>query len=87
MAIHSVFLPMPPQQARDHLSSLGRLADGYHLEFIPADGGCVVAAVPEKTGHAVPKGLLRGALRRIRDERRPPVVLRTLIGDLGLPAA
>ena len=86
MAIHSVFLPMPPQQARVHLSSLGRLAEGYHLEFIPADGGCVVAAVPEKKGHAVSKGLLRGALRR-RDERRPPSLFKTLTGRFGLRAA
>jgi hypothetical protein len=44
--LDSVFIPIPVDQARERFQQLPRLASGFRLEFIPAQGGCVVAAVP-----------------------------------------
>ena len=88
MAIYSVFLPISPDNARMRLTSLSRLADGFKLEFIPADGGCVVAAVPVEVESSVRPSRLRIAFRRRRHERQWPGLFKVLTGELAdLPAA
>jgi len=88
MAIHSVFLPISPEEARVRLGRFGRLADGFKLEFIPADGGCVVAAVPVEAKAPGRASSFRVAIKRRREERQWPSLFKTLAGETAeLPAA
>ena len=67
MAIYSFQLPIPAEQASEILVHINAASDSFMLKAIPAEGGCVVAAIPiseERTARAATTPIRRWSLER-----------------------